>query len=191
MDVARQLFAQRGYQAVTMREIAEQIEYTPAAIYYHFRDKEALIREICVEDFDALAREFEVLASIDEPVERLRAVGQAYAAFALAHPNQYRLMFMTQDAPNCDDVEDRKGDPDRDGYAFLKWTLGEAIARHRLRPDYDDVDLTAQVVWAAVHGLIALHIDKGDDQWVDWRPLEARVAAMLDMILRGIIRADG
>src|SRR5215469_321678 len=94
MDAARELFAERGYEAVTMREIAEQIEYTPTAIYYHFRDKDALIREICVEDFDALAREFEALAAIEDPIERLRAIGQAYAGFAFAHPNQYRLMFM-------------------------------------------------------------------------------------------------
>lgn len=186
LDAARQLFAERGYEAVTMREIAEQIEYTPTAIYYHFRDKDALIREICLEDYDALAHEFEAQASIEDPIERLRAIGQAYAAFALGHPNHYRLMFMTADAPDCEDVDGRKGNPDRDGYAFLRWTVGEAIARGQLRAEYCDVDLAAQTAWAAVHGVIALHIDKGNDTWIDWRPIDARLSAMLDLVIVGM-----
>jgi AcrR family transcriptional regulator len=190
MDAARELFAERGYQAVTMREIAERVEYTPTAIYYHFRDKDALIRELCIEDFDALAHEFEALAAISDPVERFRALGQGYVAFALAHPNQYRLMFMTPDAPDLGDAEGRKGNPDRDGYAFLKWTVGEMIAHGRVRPEYHDADLTAQTVWSAVHGLIALHLDKGTTHWNEWRPMEARVPAMLNMIIAGIARPE-
>ena len=190
MDAARQLFADRGYEAVTMREIAEQIEYTPTAIYYHFRDKDALIREICIEDFDALAHEFEALASIPDPLERLRTIGRGYAAFALAHPNQYRLMFMTPGTPEPEDVEDRKGNPDRDAYAFLKWTVGQAIERGQLRHEFQDAELVAQLAWAAMHGVIALHIDKGTDQWVEWRPFETQVDAMLDLIVVGIARTD-
>jgi len=186
MDAARQLFAERGYEAVTMRTIAERIEYTPTAIYYHFRDKDALIREICNEDFAALAAQFQRIAGIKDPMERLHAAGVAYADFAFAHPNQYRLMFMTPSRPvdECEDVV--KGNPESDAYAFLKWTVGEAIAAGQLRPEYADVDMTAQLCWAAVHGVVALHIDNDDDTWVDWKPVEATVKAMLDLLLRGL-----
>ncbi|HTD61922.1 MAG TPA: helix-turn-helix domain-containing protein, partial [Gemmatimonadaceae bacterium] len=51
LDAARELFAEHGYDAVTMRTIAEKIEYTPTAIYYHFKDKDALIRELCDMDW--------------------------------------------------------------------------------------------------------------------------------------------
>ncbi|HKO02638.1 MAG TPA: helix-turn-helix domain-containing protein, partial [Thermoanaerobaculia bacterium] len=41
LDAARELFATEGYDAVTMRRIADRIEYSPTAIYFHFNDKEA------------------------------------------------------------------------------------------------------------------------------------------------------
>ncbi len=46
LDAARELFAEEGYDAVTMRKIADRIEYSPTAIYFHFRDKHALMREL-------------------------------------------------------------------------------------------------------------------------------------------------
>lgn len=55
LDVARDLFAVEGYEAVTMRRIAEQVEYSPAAIYLHFADKEELFRALCKNDITHLA----------------------------------------------------------------------------------------------------------------------------------------
>jgi AcrR family transcriptional regulator len=186
LDAARELFAERGYDAVTMRTIAERIEYTPTAIYYHFKDKDALIRELCDADYGALAEEFHKIATIANAKERLRAMGMAYARFAFEHPNHYRLMFMTTHPPDMVPT-DKRGEPDQDAYAALLWTVGQAAAAGQLSPKYAaDVELTAQVIWAAVHGIIALQIAKGNDPWVEWRPIEQRVDAMLDLLIRGI-----
>src|SRR5512145_1485703 len=92
LDAARELFVEKGYEAVTLREIAKRIEYSPTAIYLHFRDKKAVINAICDHDFLALAKKFGKIAEIADPLERLKAAGLAYADFALRHPNQYRLM---------------------------------------------------------------------------------------------------
>ena len=62
LDAARDLFARDGYDAVTMRKIAEAIEYSPTAIYLHFKDKDTLVRELCNADFDSLARAFQKIA---------------------------------------------------------------------------------------------------------------------------------
>src|SRR6185503_3035401 len=91
LDAARELFATVGYEAVTMRQIAERIEYTPTAIYFHFRDKGELFRRLCQEDFGKLEARFKVLARVGDPVERLRMLSRAYIAFALDHPHHYRL----------------------------------------------------------------------------------------------------
>jgi AcrR family transcriptional regulator len=187
LDAARELFAEHGYDAVTMRTIAERIEYTPTAIYYHFKDKDALIRELCDTDWGALADEFQKIAAVANPAERLRAMGRAYTRFAFEHPNHYRLMFMTPHRPGDFAPLERKGKPDQDAYAFLLWTVGQAAAAGVLGPKYAaDVELAAQVIWAAVHGVIALEIAKGTDPWVEWRPFEQRVEAMLDLCIRGI-----
>ena len=186
LDAARELFAEHGYDAVTMRTIAEKIEYTPTAIYYHFKDKDALIRELCDADYGALAQEFQKIATVADPIVRLRAMGVAYARFAFDHPQHYRLMFMTPEpCPDTTPME-RKGKPDQDGYAFLVWTVGQAVAAGRLRPEYNDVELTSQIVWAATHGVVALHIAKGNDTWVEWRPIEQQVDAMLTLLIRGL-----
>src|SRR3954454_501021 len=78
LEAARELFVSHGYEAVTMRQIAEKIEYTPTAIYFHFRDKQALINELCAIDFLKLAQTFNTLTEIKDPFERLRALGTAY-----------------------------------------------------------------------------------------------------------------
>src|SRR4028119_1353956 len=83
LDAARDLFAEHGYDAVSMRKIAEAIEYSPTAIYVHFKDKEALFHELCRGDFGRLAHESQRLGSIADPVERLRLLGHAYMRFAL------------------------------------------------------------------------------------------------------------
>lgn len=191
LDAARELFARDGYEAVTMRKIAEAIEYSPTAIYLHFKDKESLVRELCLGDFDSLARAFQRIAREPDPLERLRKVGLAYADFALEHPNHYRLMFMTpHPAPAKDDeaAAKRKGNPEADAYAFLLATVAEAIEKGLLRPDVRDPHLVAQAAWAGVHGVISLHVAKGEDPWIDWKPLKKTVALVVDAFTRGIAR---
>jgi AcrR family transcriptional regulator len=190
LDAARELFARDGYDAVTMRAIAKRIEYTPTAIYFHFKDKLALLRELCDADFGALARRFHGIARVADPVERLRQIGMAYVEFGLDHPNHYRLMFMTPHPP-LDPAESglEKGNPEQDAYAFLKATLAEAIAAGRLRPEFHDVDRAAQTAWAGAHGIVSLHIAKCNDGWIDWRPPHETARLLIDAMIRGMLVA--
>ncbi len=190
LDAARELFVAEGFEAVTMRKIAEKVEYSPTAIYIHFTDKEALIREICLADFLALANVLSPVLEIPDPIERLQRLGEAYARFAIQHPNHYRLMFMTPGAPKAQVLEKelRRGSPDTDAYAVLEATVADAIAAGRLRPELDDVQLVAQTTWAAVHGVVALEIAKGKDDWVEWRDVDARIRLMCGTMVRGLER---
>jgi AcrR family transcriptional regulator len=186
LDAARELFVAEGYEAVTMRKIAEKIEYSPTAIYFHFRDKEALMQELCDTDFAALASEFQKIAKVADPVERLRRIGQAYVAFALAYPNHYRLMFMTPHPP----VDSRiaHGNPEEDAYAFLKATVAEAIGRGLLRAELTDADLVSQMVWAGTHGVVSLQIAKCNDDWIEWRDARTSAHELIDVMIRGLVR---
>ncbi len=188
MDAARELFARDGYDAVSMRKIAETIEYSPTAIYVHFADKEALFRDLCREDFRRLAGVFNELALVKDPVERILRIGHTYIRFALEFPNHYRLMFMTPKAPPADAEElERKGNPDEDAYAMLKLAVTGAIAGKRLRAEFKNADLAAQILWSVAHGVASLQITKGCDGWFDWQPIEARAAGALNSILRGML----
>ncbi len=189
LDAARDLFISEGYDAVTMRQIAQRIEYSPTAIYFHFPDTESLFRELCAMDFLALGEMMREIATIADPLERLRRTGQAYVGFALEHPNHYRLMFMTPHPVEPSEVDGvDRGNPDKDAYAFLKATLAECIARGLFRPELQDVELLAQTLWASVHGVVSLHIAKGRDGWIHWRPVKQRFDTIFDALLRGIRR---
>lgn len=184
LDAAREMFATRGVEATTMRAIAEKIEYTPTAIYHHFKDKDELILEICHADFAKLGRQFTSIERIDDPVERLRRIGRAYVEFAIAYPHHYRIMFMTSIPVH----EHPEKNPEEDAYGFLVATMKEGIEKGLFRPEFTDPEELAQVNWAAVHGLLALHLAKCHDPWIDWRDLRQTSGKLIDAMIRGLVR---
>jgi AcrR family transcriptional regulator len=190
LDAARELFVTEGYEGVSMRRVAEKIEYSPTAIYVHFADKNELFHELCQQDYSRLAEVFQSSAMSMDPVERLKQIGRTYIDFGVRYPNHYRFMFMTPHPaiePNEEECE-KKGNPELDAYAFLKWAVQQAIEAGRLREELVDAELVSQTVWAAVHGVISLNIAKCKDAWVDWRPVQDRAETMLDAIMRGLAR---
>ncbi len=187
LDAARALFVKHGYESVTMRKIAERIEYSPTAIYLHFKDKETLIAELCRHDFRAFGARFLELAQIADPIERMKRAGWAYLDFAVEHPQQYQLMFMTPQLPGTQPRAGESEDPAQNAYMFLRATVAQAMAEKRFRPELKDVDLIAQTIWAATHGVVSLEIAKCEAGWVTWRPLRRRMEAMIELVLAQLV----
>ena len=187
LDAAREMFVERGYEATTMRAIADRIEYTPTAIYHHFRNKEALLAELCAADFRALASAFQKIGRIEDPIERLRRSGQTYVDFGLRHPMQYQLMFMTR-KPTEVLTGLRSTDPSEGSYAFLQQTCADAIAAGRIRPEYQDPEELALMAWSALHGFLSLRIVKQDDDWIRWGDPNTTAARICDALLKGVLR---
>lgn len=188
LDAARELFAEQGVEAVSMRKIADRIDYTATALYFHFRDKDALLRELCAHDFLAFTTRFMTLAKVQDPIERLRGLGEAYVEFAVTHPHHFLLMFMTPRLPSVVPDGVHRGNPQEDVYAFLRETVRDGVRQGRFRKDLRGVELVTQTVWAAVHGVATLEIANPKDDWVDWAPLRARVRLMIDTLFRGMAR---
>ncbi len=193
LDAARELFVTEGYEGVSMRRVAEKIEYSPTAIYVYFADKQELFHELCQQDYARLAEVFQSSEMSTDPIERLRQTGRTYTEFGVRYPNHYKFMFMTTHPPHEPDEEDREvmGNPEVDAYAFLKWAVQQAIDAGRFREELQDAELISQTLWASVHGVISLNIAKCSDPWVDWRPLKQRAEMMLDVTLRGLVRNPG
>jgi len=192
LEAARELFIDEGYEGVSMRQIADKIEYSPTAIYVHFKDKDELFLEICHQDFRLLAHSMASLAQIADPVERLRKIGSAYIEFGLNHPNHYRRMFMTPHPPMTKDVEELmgKGNPEEDAYELLRATIGEALQAGAFREHLKDADLIAQTLWAGVHGVTSLQIAKCNEGWVPWCPVQQRGEAMINGLLDGLLKQE-
>ncbi|MFL9962168.1 TetR/AcrR family transcriptional regulator [Paraburkholderia sediminicola] len=94
LDAARRIVVHEGFAALSMRKIAEAIEYSPATLYLHFASRDEIARALCAEGYAQLLATFVPLVGIADPAERLKALGRAYVAFGVAHPQTYRLIFM-------------------------------------------------------------------------------------------------
>lgn len=194
LNAARRLFVRDGYDAVSLRRIAEAAEYSPAAVYLHFRDKNELILSMLLEDFAAFDEEMLKLRVIADPIERIRQIGFAYVRFGLSHPHHYKMMFMTPPPVEMpEEGKDDINDPSKSGYGLLRQAVVEAQAAGRLHPDLGtDVDVIAQMLWSGVHGVTSLQIAMEHDPCVEFHDPDGLVRVMIDTVTRGMLRSgDG
>jgi AcrR family transcriptional regulator len=178
LDAARELFDSEGYEHVTMRRIAEAIEYSPTTIYNHFEDKDDLVRALCEDDFSRLLEVFREEEPPADPVEWIRRLARAYARFGLELPNHYRFMFMT--AHKREDHGPLS--PGNQSYETLRMAVGRAIQTGQFRKA--DVDTVSQVLWASLHGAVALLITIPRDLW----PVAPAASDLVDQTIENGIR---
>jgi AcrR family transcriptional regulator len=189
LDAALEVFATEGAEGVTMRALADAIEYTPPVIYAHFRDKDAIIEELCYRQLRAFAKAFASFGDLD-PVERLRQIGYVYTDFATKNPSHFRFLFLQQHAYTKTDEEIAMDDPQQNAYAYLRQTAIEAVDAGLLRPEFTDGEEVAQLCWGAAHGLVALQNIKGRDSWIDWRDARTTARRLIDTTLNGLVNQE-
>ena len=180
LDAARDLFTAEGYERVSMRKIAEKIEYSPTTIYLYFKDKMDLLLTISDETLDALAAEIEAaVKDIQDPVEKFREFGRAYVEFGLARPHEYDLTFVLR-------PRHRGGLALPEGSSAYRMfeSVGDLVREcvHEGRFRELDAAAAAQSLWASVHGLTSLLIAYPDFPWVE---RDALISQTLDTITEG------
>jgi len=176
LDAAGEIMVAKGLGAVTMRAIADRIEYSPTTIYLHFSGREALLRGLCDRALAALAEQFAGIERIADPIEKLRRAARLYLQFGVEHPNAYRAVFMTPETAGSG----------QEAWAFLRAIAAAGLEQGLFRRELRDAESVAQTVWAGVHGVIALEIAKGNEPWIAWRPFETRAALMVDALIEGL-----
>ncbi len=101
LAAARELFITDGYRTVSMRKIAERIEYSPAAIYSYFPGKDDIFFALAEEGFRLLAEQAQATTrDITDPLDRLRRGLWAFYEFSKAHPQYFELMFLDRSVPS-------------------------------------------------------------------------------------------
>jgi len=186
LGAAWEVFAEQGYEAATMRRIADKIDYSPTAIYFHFGDKASLIKAVCDRQSLQLAARLSPLSSVPDPVERLRAIARAYVGFARDCPNEYTVMFIRPRPPVGGlNSHPNRGKLETDAYSLLVATVQDIFAARSTPPDRDP-HLVAQAVWGAIHGPAALNLTRDREQWVEWRGLEETVDLLIDAVVASL-----
>ena len=90
LDTAREIAAAEGWTAVTIRRVAEKIEYSPPVIYEHFSSKEEIVIELMRDGFRRMLAGMRAARDAQkDPVDALLAIGHAYWAFSVAHPEMH------------------------------------------------------------------------------------------------------
>jgi len=154
LRAAHKLFDREGAEAVSMRRVAEIVGITPMAIYRHFPNREALLKRLSDDSFNAAAREWEAHAQEPDVLKRLLALLEPYLDHALAHPHLFDHAFSLprDDARRFPaDFRERQSPT----LTIIADAIVEGMQQRVLRQD-DPWDV-AMTLWAHAHGLIALY----------------------------------
>ncbi|NOT43854.1 MAG: TetR/AcrR family transcriptional regulator [Acidobacteria bacterium] len=181
LDAARDLFVAEGYRNVSMRKVAERVEYSPAALYGYFPNKDAIFFALAEEGFRLLAAaERAATTAQADPCERLRLALRAFSDFAHRHPQYFELMFLDRSVPSLDQ------DPQR--FAFFRDTTARAeaciracIEDGRFSQDLDPA-AALRILWAAVLGAATAGLGRRLSPGEDVRALARDV---LEAVLAG------
>lgn len=152
--VAVDLFTARGYEAVTVREIARRLGCSAMTPYRYFANKGEIfdaVRSECFARFaEWMRREIESFDPAMAPVERLRRLGRCYVRFALAEPRAYRMMFEVERLDPPEVLPER----DVESWQPLLEATRAAVASGEVE---GDPEVLAHLYWAGLHGIVALH----------------------------------
>ncbi len=154
LTAAKELFSEKGFDATSIRAIAEKIEYSPATIYLYYKDKNEIVHALHREGFKLLVSNFEVFNHISHPFERLKGMGRAYIQFATQNPDIYQLLFIMKEplehVANCFEDWD-EGDR---AFDILLKTVGECQETGYFK-GFDKTMLSFSI-WSTMHGLCTL-----------------------------------
>ncbi len=160
VEAARDILSAEGLEALSIRSIAERIEYSPATIYLYFRDKDELIREVVKAGFVRLAEYVEqavaALGPGANPADQFRATGRAYARFAVENTAYFRVMFELPKVPRLDCLPPEEADPLPPCDADLVTLVTRAKEAGLMKAG--DPAQAAQIGWGAMHGLASLYL---------------------------------
>lgn len=152
---ATELFVEKGYDETSIRTIAERIEYSPATIYLYFKDKPELFHAIMDQAFQTLLERFRKNCTLENPLDRLRQLGQEYLRFAAEHPALYDLMFIMR-KPMDHIHEPKDWDCGFQTFYVLQGIMQQCIDEKLVR--FTNAEVASLTVWSHLHGLIALHV---------------------------------
>ena len=158
LAAARSIVRTEGLASLTMRRIADEIDYAPASLYTHFASREALLAALCLDGFRELRSALEAaVKSVRGPRQRLIALGNAYVEFARAHAATYRLIFMEDPTLTSGVVESIDFDDGPRALELIVSPFAELKATGSIRRSADPVRL-ADTFWMTVHGLASLRL---------------------------------
>ena len=158
LEAAKSLFMEKGFEATSMRNIAERVEFSPTTLYLYYKDKNDIVFALHQEGFKLLGQQFKVLSMVQHPFERLKAMGRIYMQFAIENSDFYELMFVRQgpiihvQANNVDDNWEEGSRTYNELYEAIIACQNEGYFTSEKPHNL------ALVIWSTLHGMCMLQM---------------------------------
>lgn len=189
LKAARELIAQQGVDALTMRSLGKRVGVTAATLYGYFSAKESVLEALLDEKMSAmnefLLREAE---GVESGLPRLLAYARGYRNFALNYPDFYQMFIYKLDPPDWDRIQFGE-DSQRQVLTVLHLEIKGAIDRGELIAM--DVNTLLRILWSVAHGYVSLELTNcfGSEKMLP----EERETMFLDhmmLLTRGFVHPD-
>jgi AcrR family transcriptional regulator len=158
LNEAMKLIITEGYDNITMRKIADKIEYSPTTIYLYFKDKSEILYSLLNMAFDKFYEAQLSIQNIPDSKERLLAHGLAYVKFAMDNPHYYDLMFILKEPTESMKCPEDWLSSTRT-YDLLKTNIQQCMDDKYI--EETDIEVIAFTLWSLVHGIASLMIKRG------------------------------
>jgi AcrR family transcriptional regulator len=153
---------EEGWPALSMRKIADKIDYTAPIIYEYFSNKDAILQELTRMGYVKLSKQMEeAKAKFTDPAEQLEAMWLAYWSFAFKEKELYKVMYGVE--MNCCALQNAC--PDTQAPSNMLWDkIEEIVPKEKRTEDY--IDTKYYTFWSVVHGLISINLTRqaGSDE---------------------------
>jgi AcrR family transcriptional regulator len=169
LDSARKVFLEKGYSQTSIRNIAEEMEYSPGTIYLYFKDKDEIFHELHEEGFRRMLEKMQPLEHVPDPFERLKAMGRVYLEFARNNRDLYDLMFIIR-APIKHEEEPEKWQMGQRTLDYLKNVLRQCQEKGHFKNQ--DVEYLSFAIWSTVHGMSALYCSDRCKAYPNFEPVD-------------------
>ncbi len=184
LGAAMKLFLEKGFDNVSIRRIAEKIEYSPATIYLYYKDKSDILFALQAMGFEKFYTEQQAILSEKDMWKRLRKHAKVYLSFALKNPEYYDLMFIMR-GPVKKMKEKKEWEIGRRSYEFLKKNVKEYMDTGYLKKT--NLDVAAFAFWSLTHGIASLVIRDRCIMFPD-NHLNAIIEGSLDFVMESIAK---
>jgi AcrR family transcriptional regulator len=155
LETAIEMYLKEGFENLSIRAIASQMEYSVGTMYLYYKDKAALLNDLMEEGFKKLVRAYKRLKRVQNPLLNLKNISRKYLDFAFKNPEYYELMFIMTKPPEMD-REQEKWESALTSYKIFNEIVHECVKSRSI--SYDDAGLASLHIWSFLHGLASLYI---------------------------------
>lgn len=157
LEASKLVLESQGRDQLSIRKVAKEVGCSPGTIYLHYKDKDALLLALHQDISSRKAALFAPLMLVENPQERILAMGRLYIQNAVENPADFNLMFLDKCPINALEMAGKDWNEGYAGFDMLKMTLQEGIDKGIFNSNLS-ISGTAMTLWATVHGYASLYI---------------------------------